>query len=71
MRDVPSYCGLSLSPEIVMEIRGLLLRPPEDNPYNVLKQKLIERIADSEQSRLQQLFMVQELGNQKPWLLQC
>ena len=30
----------SLSPEIATEIRHLLLCPPEDNPYDVLKQKI-------------------------------
>ena len=60
----------SLSLEIAKEIRDLLLQPPEDNPYDVLKQKLIKRIAASEQCRLQQLFTAEELGDQKPkWLL--
>ena len=39
----------SLSPETATEIRDLLLQPSEDNLYNVLKQKLIEHIAASEQ----------------------
>ena len=56
----------SLSPEIETEIRDLLLWPPENNLYDVLKQKLIECIAASEQRRLQQLFTADELGDQKP-----
>ena len=56
----------SLSPEIAMEIRDLLLKPPEDHQYDVLKQKLIERTAASEQRRLQQLLTAEELGDRKP-----
>ena len=56
----------SLSPEIAMEIRDLLLKPPDDHPYDVLKQILIERTAASEQRRLQQLFTAEDLGDQKP-----
>ena len=54
-----------LFPETATEIRDLLLRPPEDNPYDILEQKLIERIAASEQHQLQQLFPAEELGDQK------
>ena len=56
----------SLSPEIAMEISNLLLKPPEDHAYDVLKQKLTERTAASEQCQLQQLFMTEELGDRKP-----
>ena len=42
-----------LSLEITTEISDLLLRPPEDNPYDVLKQKFIKCIAASEQRQLQ------------------
>ena len=56
----------SLSPEIAMEIRDLLLHTPEDHPYDVLKAKLIERTAESEQRRLRQLLTAEELGDRKP-----
>lgn len=56
----------SLTPEVAAEIRDLILRPPDTEPYNVLKDTLIKRTAASEQRRLQQLFQSEELGDRKP-----
>ncbi len=55
------YVVSSLSPEFAAEVRDLLLRPPADNPYTVLK-----RTTSSEQRKLQQLFTGEELGDRKP-----
>ena len=41
------YVISSLSPEVAMEVRDLLLKPPTDNPYNTLKAQLIKRTAAS------------------------
>ena len=56
----------ALAPEIAMEIRDLLLSPPDDHPYDVLRTQLIKRTAASEQRRLQQLLTSEELGDKKP-----
>ena len=56
----------SLSPEVAAEIRDLILSPPVENPYDVLKEQLVKRTAASEQKRLQQLFSSKELGDCKP-----
>lgn len=56
----------SLSPEFAAEVRDLLLKPPTDDPYTVLKEQLVRRTAASEQRRLQQLFTTEELGDRKP-----
>lgn len=56
----------SLMPEFASEVRDLLLRPPADRPYDVLREQLTRRTAASEQRKLQQLFTTEELGDQKP-----
>ncbi len=56
----------SLSPDYAAEVRDLLFKPPNDNPYTALKEQLTKRTALSEQRRLQQLFTGEELGDRKP-----
>ena len=55
-----------LSPEFAAEVCDLILTPPAETPYDVLKAQLIKRTAASEQRRLQQLFSAEELGDRKP-----
>ena len=56
----------SLSPEVAVEIRDLILKPPTDHPFDVLRRELIQRTAKSEQHKLQQLFTAEQLGDRKP-----
>ncbi len=56
----------SLSPTIATEIRDLLLKPPSEDSYEVLKAELIKRTAASAQKKLQQLISGEELGDRKP-----
>ena len=60
------YVVTSLSPEYATEVRDLLLQPPNENPYDVLKEQLVKQTATSEQRRLQQLLSSEELGDRKP-----
>ena len=59
------YIVASLSPEFATKVRDLILNVP-DNPYDTLKQQLIQRTCLPEQRRLQQLFNSTELGDCKP-----
>ncbi len=56
----------SLQPEVAQEIRDLLINPPTDQPYDKLKSELIKRTSASEQKRLHQLLISEELGDRKP-----
>ena len=56
----------SLNPEFAIEVHDLLLKPPDDHPYDVLKAQLIKRTAATEQRKLQQLISGEELGDRKP-----
>ena len=56
----------SLSPEVAVEVRDLILNVPKESPYDELKFKLIHRTAVSEQRRLQQLLNTKDLGDRKP-----
>ena len=61
-----AYVIASLPPEIAQEIRDLLISPPTENPYDVLKATLIRRTSASEQKRLHQLLIAEELGDRQP-----
>ena len=54
--------------EYATEVQDLLIDPPEDNPYEQLKDQLISHIhvADSERQMIQQLLTAEELGDRKP-----
>ena len=56
----------SLSPEFAMEVRDLILNPPEATPYDTLKAQLIQHTAASAQQRLQLVFHAEQLGDRKP-----
>ena len=60
------YVVSSLSPEFAVEVRDLLLRPPDKALYNTLKAKLVRHTAASEQCQLQELISGEELGDRKP-----
>ena len=39
------YVVASLAPEYAQEVRDLILKPPETNPYTALKSALVDRTA--------------------------
>ena len=56
----------SLSPEIAMEIRDVLVNPPDSNQYDHLKTALLSRTQQSQKQQLQQLLTAEHLGDRKP-----
>ena len=60
------YVVACLSPEFATEVRELLIRPPDEAPYDKLKALLIKRTTASEQKRFQQLLNTEELGDRTP-----
>ena len=61
-----AYIVSALQPEIAQEVRDILMDPPRDTPYARLKAELVKRTSVSEQKRLQQLLIQEELGDRKP-----
>lgn len=55
-----------LSNEYALEIRDIILNPPQEDAYSKLKDLLIKRTVASERKRLQLLFTAEELGDLKP-----
>ena len=64
-RTMFEYVVALLSPDIATEIRELILSPPVENQYTNLKEKLIQRMATSQQQCIQQLLNAEELGDRK------
>lgn len=56
----------SLESAILDHVSDLVLNPPRDNLYATLKTKILERFADSEQTRLRRLLNDMSLGDKKP-----
>ena len=56
----------AVQPEIIQEVRDLVINPPQDNPYKRLKEEMIKRTSASEQKRLQMLLTEEDLGDKKP-----
>ena len=61
-----AYVVSGLQPQFAQEIRDILISPPKDHPYVVLRTELIKRTSASEQERLQRLLTQEELGDRKP-----
>lgn len=61
-----AYIVSSLQPEVAQEVRDILLNPPTQTPYDTIKAELIRRTSASEQKRLRQLLISEELGDRKP-----
>ena len=60
------YIVASLEPQIALHVRPFILNPPASNLYDTLKLLLLQSFTPSQQSRLQQVFIADSLGDMKP-----
>jgi len=58
------YIVSALPPDAATIMRDLILSPPADTPYTILKTALIQRTVGSNQQKLQCLLAGVELGDQ-------
>lgn len=56
----------ALDPKYAVEVRDFIITPPEDDPFDKLKEALIGRTQKSEQARLRELLSREELGDESP-----
>ena len=61
-----TYVVSSLQPEFAQEVMDLLFIPPTETPYDSIKVEHIRRTSLSEEKRLHQLLISEELGDHKP-----
>ncbi|XP_072168471.1 uncharacterized protein [Diadema setosum] len=61
-----SHVIATLTPDVAMEVRDIIINTPKNTPYTVLKRQLTERMSESEQRRVQKLLTEEELGDRKP-----
>ena len=56
----------ALPMKIAAEVRDVLEHPGEENKYDTLKAKLVERLSVSERERVRQLLSNEQLGTRRP-----
>ncbi|XP_026464637.1 uncharacterized protein LOC113367225 [Ctenocephalides felis] len=52
-----------LDPRYASEVCDIILKPPKDSPYSVLKKELLKRYGISDETKLRQLLEGQEMGD--------
>lgn len=55
-----------LEHQYASEIEDIIENPPKENKYGTLKTELIRRLSASQEQKVKQLLMHEELGNRKP-----
>lgn len=55
-----------MEPQHTAEVRDLIVTPPASGKYEKLKSELIKRLSASQERKIKQLMMHEELGDRKP-----
>lgn len=66
--DDTKFCYVvgQLDHQYAAEVKDVITTPPATGKYDKLKAELIKRLSDSQQKRVKQLLMHEELGDRKP-----
>lgn len=56
----------SLDSSVLAQVRDVVFSPPEADMYDTLKKRVLERFADSDETRLKRLLTGLSLGDKKP-----
>ena len=56
----------AIESDVLAQVSDIIISPPTENPYSVLKHRLLDRYADSEEKRLKKLLRDMNLGDKKP-----
>jgi len=60
------YLMMSFDAEMAVTVRDILLNPPEHDKYQTLKKAVISRMSVSQDKRLQQLLVSEQLDGRRP-----
>lgn len=61
------HCVIAaLDMEILSYVKDIVENPPADNPYKILKERIVKHFTQSESSRLRTLLQELHLGDKKP-----
>lgn len=55
-----------LDPQFSKEVKDVIMSPPTNNRYEKLKTELVKRLSASQEKKVKQLLMHEELGDRKP-----
>jgi len=56
----------AINPRYFVEVRDILMNPPEDCAYERLKLELIKRISSTQEQKTRSLLKHEEIGDRKP-----
>lgn len=60
------FVTTQLEPNYALQVKDIITNPPETNKFEKLKDELIKRLSASQEKRIQQLLIHEELGDRKP-----
>ncbi|XP_039313041.1 uncharacterized protein LOC120359500 [Solenopsis invicta] len=60
------YALTAIGPRYTAEVRDIVLNPPEERAYEILKAELIKRLSSSQEHKTRRLLEHEEIGDRKP-----